>query len=92
VTSFYRCLLQQLASSKESRHFSWDKDPANTMVRRLIPGPGGYCFFIRPGKLGRSNIEVVPKVVNLPVQDFGSIVILFYVLKISVFLFYILEH
>jgi hypothetical protein len=34
VTSFYHCLLQRLAFS-ESRHFSWDVDPANTMVRRL---------------------------------------------------------
>ena len=32
MTSFYRRLLQQLAFS-ESRHFSWDIDPANTMVR-----------------------------------------------------------
>ncbi len=34
MTSFYRRLLQQLAFS-ESRQFSWDIDPANTMVRRL---------------------------------------------------------
>ena len=31
MTSFYRCLLQQLALS-ELRHFGWDKDPANTMA------------------------------------------------------------
>ena len=38
MTSFYRRLLQRLAFS-ESRHFSWDIDPANTMVRRLTAGP-----------------------------------------------------
>ena len=37
MTSFYRHLLQRLAFSK-SRHFSWDKDPANTMVRRPMTG------------------------------------------------------
>ena len=31
MTSFYCCLLQQLAFSK-LRHFSWDKDPANAMA------------------------------------------------------------
>ncbi len=31
MTSFCRCLLQRLAFSK-LRHFSWDKDPANTMA------------------------------------------------------------
>jgi hypothetical protein len=35
VTSFCHRLLQRLAFS-ESRHFSWDNDPANTMVRWLM--------------------------------------------------------
>ncbi len=40
MTSFCRRLLQRLAFS-ESRHFSWDKDPARTMA---------YCTW-QTGKL-----------------------------------------
>ncbi len=45
VTSFYRCLLQRLSFS-ESRHFSWDIDPANTMDRRLTAGSRPVCVLV----------------------------------------------
>ena len=43
MTSLCRRLLQRLAF-RESRHFGWDKDPANTMVRRLVTDPNSPKF------------------------------------------------
>jgi hypothetical protein len=55
VTSFYRRLLQQLAFSKLG-HFSWDKDLANTMVRRLMTETS-----TKASKSARLNHEVPQK-------------------------------
>ncbi len=56
MTSFYRRLLQQLAFSK-LRHFSWDKDPANTMVRQLMTLPP-MTEAIRVMSCGKKTVKI----------------------------------
>ena len=70
MTSFYRRLLQRLAFS-ESGHFSWEIDPANTMVRRLTATRWKHCLITtlsppvhttghasyQPSRTGHTNVE-----------------------------------